>query len=372
MSRRVRCGVRASVCLMMILLTACGVAGSPGSTTGGTARTSTTSSTSITSTSTTVTATTLPASLTLPDVDLADQLVWYAPNMGSIDFPELFSQPEQWSAARERVDVFKFYGNSVAGFPYDIGGDNVLDTFVDVDAFQRLHGWGIATALELGVVKFFECEPEPWAEYADLTIGNIESNGGRVSFIAMDQPLLGGQLVENGETCGYTIEETAEVVARFKRAVQANHPDVVIGTIETIPPQSADDVREWILALEEAGAKPAFLHLDVEISLGIDDPEFVAELAGLQEFSEQRGIPFGLILTADWQVADSDQAYFQSVMEWAGSIDERLGRPGHLVFQSWIGPAASGLHEMPVNLPENDPNVSTHTRLILDGLDVFD
>jgi len=335
------------------------------------------SSTSVATTTTLTTTTQAPTTTTttvpgLPEVDLADPLVWFAPNMGSVDFPQLFSEPELWVSAREQVDVFKFYGNNVWGFPYDIGGDNVLDTFVEVDAFQKLHEWGTAVALELGVVKFFACEPQSWVDYADLTIDNIESNGGRVSFVAMDEPLLGGQLIENGETCGYTMEQTAQVVAEYVQLIQAAHPDVMIGTIETIPPQTPDEVRDWIIALETAGVTPAFLHLDIEVAYGIEDPGFLAAIGALAEFAEERGIPVGLILTADWQVADSDQSYHRSVLQFAEAVKAGLGRPSHLVFQSWIGPAPSGLHEMPINLPDTSPDVYSHTRLILDGLQVFD
>jgi hypothetical protein len=292
--------------------------------------------------------------------------------MGSVDFPELFSQPERWERTREQVDVFKFSGNTVSGFPYDIGGPNVLSMFIGVRAFERLHEWGIAVAVETGAVKFFACEAQSWADYTNLGIDNVEANGGRVSFVSMDEPLLGGQLVENGQTCGYTMEDTAEVVATYMDLVHQAHPEVIIGTIETIPPQTADEVAQWLVVLEEAGAKPAYLHLDVEVAFGIDDPGFVAELGELSDFAERRGIPVGFILTADLAAADSDEGYFRSVLEWSQSLATRLGRPSHVVFQSWIGPAPSGLHEMPVNLPDDDPQVFSHTRLILEGLEVLD
>jgi hypothetical protein len=153
--------------------------------------------------------------------------------------------------------------------------------------------------------------------------------------------------------------------------VRAEHPDVQIGTIETSPPQSVEEIDAWMGALAAAGAAPAFLHLDVEVADGISNPAFLAEIAWLRDASEGRGIPFGLILTADWQVATSDATYVQSVLEWAAAIRDGMGRPAHVVFQSWIGPAASGFHEMPVNLPDDDPTLPSHTRLILDGLDVL-
>jgi len=309
--------------------------------------------------------------LPLPDHDLAQEQAWFAPNMGSVDFPELFSQPDRWAAAREAVDVFQFYANSVSGDPYDIGGANVLEAFVEVDAFGRLHEWDIPVAIEAGVIKFFACDHASWAEYANRAIDNVEANGGRVSYIAMDEPLLGGQLVEGGLTCDYTMEEAAAEVAAFVAAVRAEHPDVRVGTIETSPPQTVHEIDAWMAALAAAGAAPAFLHLDVEVADGISNPAFLAEIAWLRDASESRGIPFGLILTADWQVATSDAAYVQSVLEWAAAIRNGMGRPAHVVFQSWMGPAASGFHEMPINLPDDDPAVPSHTRLILDGLDIL-
>jgi hypothetical protein len=313
-----------------------------------------------------------PTLVPLPSLDLATPQVWYAPNMGSVDFPQLFSESDRWATARDRVDVFQFYANTLSGDPYDIGGDNVLDTFVDVDAFARLHEWGIPISVEAGVVKFFACTHGSWAEYANRAIDNVEAHGGRVSFIAMDEPLLGGQLDEGGTSCGYGIDQTAAEVAAFMQAVQAEHPDVQVGTIETMPPQTVDEVEAWIEALLAAGAKPAFLHLDVEVADGIGNPGFAADIARLRDYSEARGIPFGLILTADWQVAVDDASYHQSVVAWATAMRERIGRPTHVVFQSWIGPAPSGHHEMPRNLPDDDPSVYSHTRLILEGLAILD
>jgi len=312
-----------------------------------------------------------PTALPLPDHDLTAAQTWFAPNMGSLDFPDLFADPMRWASARAAVDVFQFYANTVSGDPYDIGGDNVLETFVAVDAFARLHEWGIPIAIEAGVIKFFACDHASWAEYANRAIDNVEAHGGRVSFIAMDEPLLGGQLVEGELTCGYTMEQAAAEVSEFVADVTAAHPDVRVGTIETTPPQTVAQIDAWLGALDTAGAKPAFLHLDVEVADGIANPDFMADLVWLRDATETRGIPFGLILTADWRVATSDSGYVASVLEWAAAIRTGMGRPTHVMFQSWIGPSASGLHEMPVNLPD-EPGSISHTRLILDGLDVME
>jgi hypothetical protein len=292
--------------------------------------------------------------------------------MGSLDFPELFSRPELWRTAREQVDVFKFASNALVGFPYDIGGDNVLDTFVEVGAFAKLYEWGIATSVEAGAIKFFGCEAQSWADYANLAIDNVEANGGRVSFLSMDEPLIGGQVVENGQTCGLTMDETAAVVAEFVDLVTAAHPDVIVGDIEAYPHYPVADLEEWILALRDAGATPAFLHLDVDIERAeVEGQDVIDDLRRLRDFSEQQGIPFGVIVTANWTFADSDERYYQSTIEWADTVTTALGRPSHVIFQSWWGPAPSGLHEVPINLPDDDAAVHSHTRLINEILDAL-
>lgn len=292
--------------------------------------------------------------------------------MGSIDFPELFSSPDRWSAARDRVDVFQFYGNAVSGDPYDIGGDNVLDTFVEVDAFGRLNDWGIATALELGVIKWFACGHTSWAEYTNRGIDNVETNGGRVSFVAMDEPLIGGQVSEGGVGCEYTLEEAAREVASFVEAVQAEHPEVQVGDVEPYPHYAIDELERWLAALDKTGALPSFFHLDVDIERVLVERQAVAaDLRRLRDFCDELGVPFGVILTSNWTEAGSDEGYYDSALQWARTVSEGMGRPTHVIFQSWQGPAASGRHEVPINLSEGDSGTHSHTRLILDGLDAF-
>lgn len=42
-------------------------------------------------------------------VDPGPEPVWFAPNMGSDDYLDLFSRPGVWPEAAAEVDVFKFY-----------------------------------------------------------------------------------------------------------------------------------------------------------------------------------------------------------------------------------------------------------------------
>ena len=311
-----------------------------------------------------------PANTPIPSpTPLPSDLVWFAPNMGSTDYAELFTKPDQWSEARANVDVFKFYTQNVNPHPCSICGNNTLGTFIEVRAFERLMTWGIAISVEVGAVKEWGCTGEMGFGGARDLIQGIQAHGGSVPILAMDEPLLGGQLVSDGRTCGHTMKQSAIATSTFVDRISAEYPHIVVGDIEPYPHFSVSDLKQWTLALAESGVTPAFFHLDVDTErVRVEDHDVASDLRDLGEFFHQHGIPFGIIFTSNWTKADSSRGYYESTMEWVHAVHEAIGAPAHVVFQSWQGPAPSGAHEVPINLPENDPETYSHTRLINDGL----
>ena len=299
-------------------------------------------------------------------------LVWLAPNFGSTDYTELFAQPDNWSIARAKINVFKFYLDNLLDNPCQICGDNTLRAFVRVDAFRKLSEWGIGTAIELGAVKEWDCTGNEEFHNADVAIRNVQDNSGSVQFLAMDEPFIGGQLTAGGLTCGYTLEQSADATAHFMELVHTSYPDMVIGDIEPYPYFSTSQLEAWIAALEHRGATPAFFHLDVDLErVRVENQDVSAALQNLRDFCARQGIPFGVIFTSNWTAAGSNRTYFDSTMEWIHTVAAAIGPPQHMIFQSWQGPASSGAHEIPINLPQNDPDNYSHIRLINEGLAVF-
>ncbi len=99
-----------------------------------------------------------PANTAIPvQTPVPTDLVWFGPNMGSPDFADLFSKPEQWSEARSQINVFKFHTQNVLVYPCKICGDNTLNSFVEVQAFKKLTEWGIAIGVDVGAVKEWGC-----------------------------------------------------------------------------------------------------------------------------------------------------------------------------------------------------------------------
>jgi len=325
--------------------------------------------------------TTIPAPLlrststsTLAPTPVPSDLVWFGPNMGSRDYPELFTKPEQWSKARSRIDIFKFHTQNVLDHPCAICGDNTLNAFVEVQTFQRLTEWGIAIGIDVGAVKEWGCTGVEEFRVARTAIENIQANGGTVSFLVMDEPFIGGEWAPNGsKACGYSMEQSAAATALFMKQVRITYPNIILGDTEPYPYFSVPELEQWIEALEEREAAPAFFHLDVDmVRARIEKQDVITDLRTLSQFFQEHRIPFGVIFTSNsnWN-AGSNRAYFDSTMEWIRTVNDAIGRPQHVIFNSWLGPTANGVHEFPINLPENDPSEYSHTRLIIEGLDVF-
>lgn len=76
-------------------------------------------------------------------------------------------------------------------------------------------------------------------------------------------------------------------------------------------------------------------------------------------------IRFGVIFWG--QDGTNGRAYYDDVLGWVRTVGEAVGRPEDVVFQSWLE-AEGGRQDVPVNLPEDDPAVYSHTRLLDDWL----
>lgn len=307
------------------------------------------------------TSTTLAANTTtVPPLDLTEPLVWFAPNMASTDFVELFSEPEAWAGARAEIDVFKFYSANLFPDSCEICGDLSLGVLAEADAFRLLGKWGIPTAIEVGAVYEGGCRGDlTFMHDAGVVIDNVARSGGVVRIVAMDEPLLHSGVKPMAGSCDYTPAEAAVETAAFVNALHMAHPTIIAGDIEPYPHYSVAELQEWITALQYNGVVPAFFHLDVDMErVRVERHDVANDLAIMKRFVEDRGIVFGVILTSNWTQAGTDHSYYQSTMEWVGAVEAAIGRPQHVIVQSWQGPAASGEHEVPINLPEGDPAIS--------------
>ncbi len=359
-------------------------------------------------------ATFLPAKGFSAQLRSAQDRVWFSPNAASVDMLEMFTEPEKWDLARARIDVFKFTTGHVGSGgwschvnPAQTCGMNYLENLVNVDAFTKLGQLGIDIVIEsffagpIMSVDPVECSTDQHVYNLSLSgsinvIQNVEANGGIVRYLAMDEPirkwLPAYYYIFTGQTdprpCLVdSLEMLADHVAAYILQMQSWFPSIPIGHIELYPEVSVDMFKEWIIAMEARCVSLPFLHLDVNgpridqyIAFGLDI-DLAADLAELKSFLEARGIAFGVIFTdiywnsQIWEPDEyDDQTYYNGTIDWVNTVEATGVEPDHVIFQSWVFPfytTGSGPKEIPINLPEDDPSIYSHTRLINEALSII-
>lgn len=288
--------------------------------------------------------------------------MWFAPNLGSPDLLDLFSRPNDWVKARGQIHVFKFDSQQLtaeAPGQCPVCSRNRLSNFTSVGAFAQLRDRGIAIAIDAGAIKEWGCTADVTGGVADRAVRNVEANGASVRYLAMDEPLLGG------ESCGYALAEAAAVTVDFAGRMRASHPTLAIGDIEPYPRYSASTLKLWLRTLGERGFKPAFFHLDVDRERAARlDADVEGDLRALRDYCRSADVPFGVIF---WSPALDNRAYYEDTLGWLTRVGAAVGMPQHAIFQSWAE-APDGTKVVPGNLPEGDPKAYAHTRLVNDGL----
>jgi hypothetical protein len=293
--------------------------------------------------------------------------VWIAPNVCSEDMLNLFTEPDKWIQAKSKTNVMKFYPPHLDGNLSSC--NNTLTNFANIvpgGAFRWLSNQNpkIEIAVEAGSVKEWNCGGKmPDENFASISriINNVEVLGGRVSYIAMDEPFTA---IETN--CKQPVETTSKQVKYYVDKVNARHPGVSIGLIEAYPFLSEVTIEESILALKGVGVNIPFLHLDMHRHGGLARSDIRGDLVKLKDFCHKHNIAFGIIVWGD--DGSSNQVFSNEAIMTAETVNSAVGAPDHIIFQSWESSTGRKLLT-PDNLPENQPH--TMTWIVNVGLAIF-
>jgi hypothetical protein len=317
--------------------------------------------------------------------------VWFAPDPESPDLLDLFRHPEEWRHARSHIKIIKL--SPLQFQPKSQLKRNTYEELSAIGAFAAVRSWGMALASEEGALKPWDCTGVKAAERTIDRALSAHSAGGRIDYMAMDEPMAGGMMY-----CHLDLDASAERTASYANAVLDNEnlkeagltPE--IGDIEAYPWASADQVMKWTAALMRDGFIPAFFHLDVNVSFVDVHPEvaFARDIKTLESFFKQKKIPFGVVVWGGYDPLNSDQDYHDHAIAYAERLRNLIDPEDQIIIQSWVirsslsckGPPAAclvekspctngdpgycGSHSIPVNLPETARY--THTRLVDDVL----
>jgi hypothetical protein len=295
----------------------------------------------------------------------ADRL-WFCPSPGSIDYLQLFENPDGWPLARQLISVFKFYQQHTQTPAPDIVGPNTYDALARAGAFRLLGEWKKKIAIEAGAVKEFYCTPDASGMNESIantvaSIRSVQAAGGAVSYLSMDDPFASGQAPVCG---GPALEPTADRIATYVQGVHGAYPAVQIGFSEAFPLTSEPNLERALDLLIGRGVTPAFLHADVDSrALTKAGADFTRDMRALRQACRARGVAFGIIA---WGYnGDADALYAADVGYMADEIAKAfptwLDMPDNLVVQSWAV-SSTGLLITPSNLPESQ--LYTHTSLL--------
>lgn len=297
--------------------------------------------------------------------DSSQRSVWFTPNLGTGDMIRLFEAPEEWTRARGQIDVFEFHHiNVLARTPSECPacGPNLFPALERAGAIPKLRDWGIEISIGGGAIKPHDCEGTIAARTALESLHNVAAAGGQARYFTMDEPLLSGRL------CAQSTEDTARKTAAFTRALRAEFPGLQVGDVEPYPVITFPELEYWLLRLRAENALPAYFHLDVDRTALALHPEadVKRDLRLVRDFCEALGVRFGVML---WGQGASDKEYYDDVMSWIGTVQESVGMPRNTVFISWH--ETEPVRNIPINLPESDQSIYSHTRLVNDGLAVL-
>jgi hypothetical protein len=327
--------------------------------------------------------------------------VWFHAASASPDFLDLFRHPEQWARARAQIQVMQFSVTQVDGRNSLIV--NNLPDIIALDAFRKLRAWGIQIAVGAPSVKDWDCRGDKAEAYTVREILDVENNGGQVRFVSMDEPLVAGTSIVKASPCHLGVDQVAAEVAAYVQHITADPQVLAAGPapqfvdVEPYPSVDVALMEQWVRAEEAHGYRPAALFLDVAlhyVELKQQMPRMAADLRTLAAFLHGEHIPFGIVLWSGRDPVGSDHAYYQRVIDWTNFVHQSIGHPDAAVFSSWVtrcdgrnaggdfacnrqnlactpGDKFCGQKSVPINLPDNDPDVFSHTRLLLQSLGIL-
>jgi uncharacterized protein (TIGR03437 family) len=268
-----------------------------------------------------------------------------------VDYFDLFTPTAPWTNAASHIQVFKFANSTFTG---DLPGELTDSQWQQV--FANLAQRGIALAIEWGPLPATTCGAgvEGFEGNAALAMAQkIQSLGGTLQYVAMDEPFYYGSVYTGQNACNWTPQYIAASAVQSIAQVRTVFPNVIIGDIEPVPAGTSDwlsSYTAWLDAWEIAAGSPlAFFHCDVDWP---GDPNWIADVNSMRQALAVRGIAFGVIynglgMTSDASWMSAAESHFIGYELQGGTI------PDHAIFQTWeIYPTHV--------LPETDPDALTY------------
>ena len=266
--------------------------------------------------------------------------IWFTmpnfPGPGQQDWAKLFGQPDtEWPTFLNNVQVFAA-----------TGVDKIPDPILSV-AFRKLNQKHLSFAID-SLAQSWVNQPQCGHGVESYTdppghrklVAKIKANGGRLVYIAMDEPLYFGHYYGGHDACHSSIENVAERAAAVMREYKNQFPGVIIGDIEPFPaltqqPGWQNDYKAWMGAFQSVMGQPiAFLHVDINWA----KPGWQASVQQASNFAHASQLQLGIIYNGNvhGDPAPTSQKWIDSAAQHYNIIEKPLGVvPDQVIFHSW-------------------------------------
>ena len=259
---------------------------------------------------------------------------------------QLFQHPESWRKTRSLIRVLGCNADEVVRSC----SDDELKVWL-----PQLDQWGIKLGLEVGAVKEWAPTGRRAFEIQRRNWDHIQSLGGRISVMALDDPLF---CVRNFYK--KPDAEGVEEIANFVALVRKNYPDVRIGDTEPYPFFQREELVAFIDALQARLKQMNVRGLDF-FRLDLNWNHFTIgntiyrgnypEVKKLELACQQRKLPFCLIYwAADYpemqrrKLAD-DATWYVGIMREGYDYAMVGGAPDQFAVESWVGAPSRAVPE---------------------------
>jgi len=245
------------------------------------------------------------------------------------DFMELFKPDARWPKAARSTRIFK-----VSTQFLHRASDAELAAMI---AGLRLRHIALAMEAEILITSPRCGNGVPGyttAAVIQKAAQRIAQVGGRIDYVAFDEPMTWGHFAQRGAACHYTVDEVVRNIAPNVATLKTTFPGVKFGDIEPVTDQTAarlDDILTFARLFEQhTGERLAFLHADL-IWQNNWKPQLVAWKTRLRA----AGISYGVIIDGD-PADKTDIAWTNNaIARYRALAGDAAMRPDEFVFQSW-------------------------------------
>jgi hypothetical protein len=187
-------------------------------------------------------------------------------------------------------------------------------------------------------------------------VNKVKRDGGDPRYFAMDEPFFYGNRWTGPKACHESARAIAARIRDNVSRVRQVFPHMLIGDIEVVDgsPEWNQALADWVDTYREVtGEKLAFMQTDTAWSeLALHN------MVGLAALMRARGVPFGVIYTADARVT-TDKEWTDSSLSHLAELEGPLGlHPDLQIVQSWV-------EEPSHALPETEDGTLTNVALRL-------